>query len=340
MNEMSPLRIFPLRSAALQKAPVDKTVRYWFINADSQLIKYIFAMFLCSKRLGFNFYLNYIKHVFMKRTISAHLLLSCLLFFSTGCSRNTYSIAHKVYKQELDTFIKTIKNTTPLQLTDAAGNKIATSFVPTVNFNLRRPQYVIIHHTEQDSLAQTLKTFTNAATQVSAHYVIGRDGQVVQMLNDYLRAWHAGISRWGNDNDINSASIGIELDNNGTAPFSEAQMKSLVALLSVLKKNYSIPTAHFIGHADVAPSRKVDPSALFDWKRLSASGFGLWYDAGALSAPPAGFDPSAALRAIGYDTSNLAAAIMAFKLHFIQSDLTPELTDHDKEVLWNLSGKY
>jgi N-acetylmuramoyl-L-alanine amidase len=275
----------------------------------------------------------------MKSKRSIYLLLFCLAI-ATSCTPVAYKAAHKAYNKDLNAYIKTIKNMEPPQLKDQAGNSIPTSFVPTVNFNLRKPQYVIIHHTQQDSLAQTLLTFTRTATQVSAHYVIGRDGQVVQMLNDYLRAWHAGAASWGNDEDINSASIGIELDNNGIAPFSEAQMKSLIALLTVLKKNYNIPTVHFIGHADVAPARKVDPSARFDWKMLANSGFGLWYDAGTLSDAPAGFDPAVALRTIGYNTSNLKAAIMAFKLHFIQSDLTPELTDYDKRVLWNLSGKY
>jgi N-acetylmuramoyl-L-alanine amidase len=275
----------------------------------------------------------------MKSKALVYLFLCCLVI-SASCAPDAYKVARKTYKKELNAYLKTIKTMEPLQLADSAGNRIAASFVPTVNFNLRKPQYVIIHHTAQDSLAQTLRTFTDSATQVSAHYVIGKDGQIVQMLSDYLRAWHAGVARWGNDKDINSASVGIELDNKGVEPFSEAQMKSLIALLAVLKKNYNIPVANFIGHSDIAPGRKVDPSALFDWKRLANSGFGLWYDAGTLSAVPDGFDPAVALRTIGYNTSNLQAAIVSFKLHFIQSDLTPELTDYDKRVLWNLSGKY
>jgi N-acetylmuramoyl-L-alanine amidase len=91
--------------------------------------------------------------------------------------------------------------------------------VGTVNFNLRKPNFIIIHHTAQDSLQQTIKTFTVTRTQVSSHYVIADDGSVIQMLNDYLRAWHAGRGSWGKDTDINSSSIGIELDNNGTEVF-------------------------------------------------------------------------------------------------------------------------
>jgi N-acetylmuramoyl-L-alanine amidase len=82
-----------------------------------------------------------------------------------------------------------------------------------------KPNFIIIHHTAQDSLQQTIKTFTVTRTQVSSHYVIADDGSVIQMLNDYLRAWHAGRGSWGKDTDINSSSIGIELDNNGTEVF-------------------------------------------------------------------------------------------------------------------------
>ncbi|MEJ0104636.1 MAG: N-acetylmuramoyl-L-alanine amidase [Bacteroidota bacterium] len=94
----------------------------------------------------------------------------------------------------------------------------------TANFDLRRPNFVIIHHTAQNSCDQTLKTFTLKTTKVSAHYVICKDGTVYHMLNDYLRAWQAGISKWGNNTDINSSSIGIEIDNNGFEFFTDQQI--------------------------------------------------------------------------------------------------------------------
>ncbi|KVV15327.1 N-acetylmuramoyl-L-alanine amidase [Flavobacterium sp. TAB 87] len=199
---------------------------------------------------------------------------------------------------------------------------IKTEWISTVNFNLRKPNYIILHHTAQDSLAQTIKTFTNKNLQVSSHYVIGDDGTVVQMLNDYLRAWHAGSGTWGRDTDINSASIGIELDNNGFEPFSLAQINSLLALLTKLKKDYNIPTQNIIGHSDIAPSRKQDPSNLFPWKALAANGFGLWQDE-FLTEAPFDFQIEPALRIIGYNTKNLSAAIIAFKRHYI-----PEAVDN------------
>src|SRR5262249_13899869 len=156
-----------------------------------------------------------------------------------------YASSNKLYKQQAKAFAKIIK-TYPLR--DSIGSQ---PFIGTTNFNLRKPEFVIIHHTAQNSCAQTLKAFTMQASQVSAHYVICKDGTIHHMLNDYMRAWQAGVSKWGNDADINSSSVGIELDNNGYEPFTNAQINSLLQLLASLKKAYHIPTANFIGHADI-----------------------------------------------------------------------------------------
>ncbi|MVN92059.1 N-acetylmuramoyl-L-alanine amidase [Mucilaginibacter aquatilis] len=245
----------------------------------------------------------------------------------------------KVYKTQIDSLLDIVKIKDTVRLADSAGTAIPSEFVATVNFNLRKPNYVIIHHTAQDSAKQTLNTFTLARTQVSAHYVVSRDGKVYHMLNDYLRSWHAGVSKWGSVTDMNSCSIGIELDNNGVQPFQDAQVKSLILLLAKLKKAYNIPTANFIGHSDIAPGRKTDPSAYFPWKTLAKSGFGYWSD-DVLELAPETFDYVAALRIIGYDTSNLPAAIKAFKLHFIQNDVSSQLTQLDLNVLFNVAKKY
>ena len=246
-----------------------------------------------------------------------------LLEITSCASTNLAVISQKSYKKEIKQFIKTVKNQVPKVL-DSVPN---SSFSQTINFNLRKPNFVIIHHTAQDSLAQTLKTFHLKKTQVSAHYVIGDDGTVVQMLNDYLRAWHAGAGKWGKNTDINSVSIGIELDNNGAEKFSDSQIKSLIVLLTRLKKEYNIPVQNFIGHSDIAPERKNDPSALFPWKILAKSGFGVWHNE-TVEPAPINFDYEWALKIIGYDTKNCKAAILAFKRHFMQTDST-EIVDQN-----------
>lgn len=269
---------------------------------------------------------------------------------ATACVRNPYAATNKVYRQQAKALARQIQ-AQPTQPTDSLP---ATPYwVGTVNFNLRKPNYVIIHHTAQSSTAQTLRTFTLVKPQVSAHYVIGRDGQTYHMLSDYLRAWHGGAARWGGITDINSVSVGIELDNDGTEPFQEAQLASLLKVLAALKRTYNIPTANFIGHGDIAPVRKSDPSALFPWQKLAQRGFGLWYDAPVLTdttaAPFAtdslgqflpGLTPREALRIIGYDTQDLPAATKAFKRHFVPTDPNPILTETDRRILYNIYRKY
>ena len=244
-----------------------------------------------------------------------------------------YYATNKVYKKQVKAYAKQIKKY-PLQ-----DSGLATTFVGTTNFNMRKPNFVIIHHTAQNSCDQTLKTFTLTRTEVSAHYVICRQGNVVHMLNNYLRAWHGGAAKWGNVTDINSASIGIELDNNGTEPFSESQMQSLLNVLAYLKKAYSIPTANFIGHADIAPQRKNDPSKYFNWQMLAQKGFGHWYDTTKVTLPLE-YNYKTALRVIGYNTAKEGAAIQAFKLHFNSADTTATLTNTDKKILIDLVQKY
>ncbi|MBE9583892.1 N-acetylmuramoyl-L-alanine amidase [Mucilaginibacter sp. JRF] len=264
-----------------------------------------------------------------------------LFIFATACSpkKGPYAVTNKVYNEQAEAFAQTLLQTEPVVLTDSLGQKLASEWVGTVNFNLRKPNYVVIHYTAQDSAAQTLKTFTIAKTQVSAHYVIGGDGRIYHMLNDYLRAWHGGSGKWGNGTDVNSSSIGIELDNNGKSPFSDAQINSLVILLAHLKKTYNIPTTNFIGHQDLAPTRKVDPGKYFPWKKLAEKGFGYWSN-DVLELAPEGFDVATALRLIGYDVSNLNAAISAFKNHFVQADSSPVLSQLDMNVLYNVYQKY
>jgi N-acetylmuramoyl-L-alanine amidase len=205
---------------------------------------------------------------------------------------------------------------------------------------MRKPNFVIIHHTAQNSCDQTLKTFTLPRTQVSAHYVICKDGSIHHMLNDYLRAWHGGVSRWGSNTDINSSSIGIEIDNNGTDIFSDAQIASLLQLLQNLKKAYTIPVANFIGHSDIAPTRKVDPNVHFPWKRLADEGFGHWWGDTTGVIVPQGFHHLQALRIIGYDIKDSSAAIKAFKRKYLQQEGTDNLSEVDQKVLYTLYRKY
>lgn len=206
--------------------------------------------------------------------------------------------ARNVYERNFKDIVNQMAKI-PSQNENPAVN--AEQFYATPNFSIRKPNFVILHHTGQQSKEQAVYTFCVEHSGVSAHYIVGKDGTVFQMLNDYLKAWHAGASQWGNISDLNSCSIGIELDNNGVnEAFSEIQISALLELLSYLKKKYLIPTANFIGHSDIASGRKFDPSKYFPWEKLAAKGFGFWYDKDKLTDPPPSFDALWALRTIGY----------------------------------------
>ncbi len=201
---------------------------------------------------------------------------------------------------------------------------------PSPNFDQRRPNFVILHHTTNETVAKALRTLTDPQRQVSAHYIIGRTGERYQLVDEASRAWHAGESWWGGNTDLNSASIGVELDNTGDEEFTEAQITELLLLLDELRSRYRIPTENILGHGDIAPTRKVDPSALFPWARLAEKGFGLWCDdasAALLDSAPLNptFDALLALQALGYDVSSPRAAQRAFRRHFMASELDAEL---------------
>ncbi|UAB85243.1 N-acetylmuramoyl-L-alanine amidase [Zunongwangia sp. SCSIO 43204] len=295
-----------------------------------------------------------------------------------SCSSNPYRTTNKVYKKKAKAYAKELSRF-PLEetQTDSALN-FGEYPVGTTNFNLRRPNFVVIHHTAQDSTIQTLNTFTIPRTSVSSHYVIGDDGEVFHMLNNYYRAWHGGIGQWGHTTDLNSSSIGIELDNNGKEVFSEAQISSLLDVLKQLKEDYKIPAENFIGHLDIAPGRKVDPSADFPWKRLAEEGYGIWYDEDSIeniqfehefftenqlkidkispvfeqrialldrylfnNVIPADFNIAEALRIIGYNINDLDAAIKSFQIHFLQEKENVDgiLNAEEIKILYNLYRK-
>ncbi len=271
--------------------------------------------------------------------LTGSLLLSSLLL---SCSGSKYYTDGLSYKKQARSYAGVYRQVPPenqgLKAVDTTDRKM---WVGTVNFGIRKPNYVVLHHTAQDSVAQTIRTFLSSKRDVSAHYIVGRDGSVIQMANDYFRAYHAGVGKWGNDTDLNSSSIGIELDNNGTTdPWPEVQIATLIQLLDYLKSTYNIPQANFIAHADLAPTRKVDPHH-FPWKSIADKGFGYWFNEDQLVTPPVGFESKIALKVIGYDVTNFEAAIKAFKIHYIQeNEESAELSEHDLSILYAIYRKF
>jgi N-acetylmuramoyl-L-alanine amidase len=259
-------------------------------------------------------------------------LLLCILIF--GCRTNPYRSTNRSYKKQVKQFNHTLKERPPNYFPGQTAEWAAA-----VNFDLRKPDFIIIHHTAELGCPMTLHTFTVKHSKVSAHYVICRDGTVYHMLNDYLRAWQAGASKWGHNTDINSCSIGIELDNTGFEDFTAPQINSLLMLLDTLKVKYRIPPENIIGHGDIAPGRKVDPNWRFPWKILADHGFGEWYDTSRVIVP-ANFDPFQALRTIGYNLKDTVAVVKAFRRHWMQDTVCQVMDSASDKILFDLSLKY
>lgn len=199
-----------------------------------------------------------------------------------------------------------------------AGQRSALAeWKPSPNHAVRKPSVIVLHYTVEDTLEGSRDILSDAKRKhpVSSHYLLDRDGRLLQLVPDHLAAWHAGVGSWGTIRDLNQTSIGIEIVNTGSEPFPDAQIDALIALLGDLTKRHDIARSQVIGHADLAPGRKIDPGKFFPWKKLFDAGFGIWPHA-ELIEPPAGFDPWMALRVIGYPIDNPRAALHSFRLRF------------------------
>lgn len=185
---------------------------------------------------------------------------------------------------------------------------------PSPNFGERRGgarvELVVLHYTAMPSCGEALERLCDPAAEVSAHYLIDADGTVLSLVDEDLRAWHAGAGEWGGKGDINSRSIGIELANRGREPFAEPQMAALERLLAGVLERHGLGPQAVIGHSDMAPERKGDPGGRFDWRRLAMQGLSVWPE----PAEPGDF--IADLRAFGYPDAAPEPLFAAFRLRF------------------------
>lgn len=194
---------------------------------------------------------------------------------------------------------------------------------PSPNFGARRdglvPHVIVIHYTAMQSAQAALERLCDPCAEVSAHYLIARTGEVMQLVPETERAWHAGAGEWRGWDDLNSRSIGIELDNTGAHPFPEPQMAALERLLHEIRSRWHIPPEDIIGHSDMAPGRKSDPGPRFDWARLARQGL-----AGPTSNEPC-TDFASAARAAGFTAPVDAETLLkATRLRFAPWRQGPE----------------
>ncbi|MEM6584160.1 MAG: N-acetylmuramoyl-L-alanine amidase [Pseudomonadota bacterium] len=203
-------------------------------------------------------------------------------------------------------------------------SELVHAIAPSPNFNERqRPiTMAVIHYTEMKPIESALERLTTQEGGVSAHYLISEEGVVTQLVPEDKRAWHAGKSFWRGEKDVNSASVGIELDHPGHDPvnggyraFADAQIDALIPLLARIVKEHDIPRANVVGHSDVAPARKIDPGEYFPWDRLAKHNLCIPKPAKLDLGDP--FDNEGAftlaLERYGYDITDTTKAIEAFE---------------------------
>lgn len=207
--------------------------------------------------------------------------------------------------------------------------------------NGARPDMVVLHYTAMRTAAAALERLCDPAAEVSAHYLIGPQGEIWQLVDEEQRAWHAGAGRWGSVTDVNSRSIGIELANRGDHPFAAAQMDALEGLLGGIAERWSIRPERVIGHSDMAPVRKCDPGPRFDWRRLAWRGLAIWPDLGharstgdfLADAAEAGFHPPA-------DSADPEAAVLtALRLRF-RPHATGPLDATDRAIAADIAARF
>ncbi len=146
------------------------------------------------------------------------------------------------------------------------------------NFNARKStiDMIVLHYTETVPLQAVIDRLCDPAAEVSAHYVVDVDGRVIKLVAEDNRAWHAGVSSWQGQSDINSRSIGIEIVNDGVSPFAPAQIAAVIELCRDIQKRHGIKDCNIVAHSDIAPKRKIDPGAFFPWAHLAKQGVGHW----------------------------------------------------------------
>ena len=251
--------------------------------------------------------------------------------------------------------------TEPFTLSSPLTGRIA----PSPNFGTRRGgrgiDMIVLHYTGCPSAEAALLWMCAPESQVSAHYLVEEDGEIVQLVDEAKRAWHAGAAHWAGETDINSCSIGIEIHNAGHAadplpPYPDRQIAAVIALCRDIMARHGIAPERVVGHADVAPSRKSDPGEHFPWRQLADAGVAFWVapvrqaQGAALWPEDAGEEVAALqrdLRRVGYGVpdsgvycSETEAVVRAFQRRFVPDKVSGVADAITRATLAWVAGRF
>ena len=211
---------------------------------------------------------------------------------------------------------------------------------PSPNFEPRKavPDMIVLHYTGMPTGEAALARLRDPEAKVSSHYVVEEDGRTFRLVPEERRAWHAGVSFWKGEADVNTSSIGVEIVNPGHEfgyrQFPDAQIAAVIELISDIRSRWMVEDDKIVGHSDIAPDRKDDPGELFPWKRLAEAGHGLWVEPPAAPGAPLGegeegagvFALQAGFTRLGYDCApsgrfdaHTTAVVRAFQRHWLQT---------------------
>ena len=213
---------------------------------------------------------------------------------------------------------------------------------PSPNFDARTapPDIVVLHYTGMRTGPEALDRLRDPESKVSSHYMVEEDGRIFRLVPEARRAWHAGVSYWKGERNINGASIGIEIVNPGHEfgyrVFPDIQIAAVIALVGDIRTRWQIGNGRIVGHSDVAPGRKDDPGELFPWKQIAEAGHGLWVEVPAAPGLPLAegaqgvevFALQAGFTRLGYDLppsgkfdADTKAVVTAFQRHWRQDKI-------------------
>ncbi len=234
--------------------------------------------------------------------------------------------------------------TAPVEMITWPDSPYVARLFPSPNIEPRlkglTPKILIMHYTGLETVERAIDVLSRPDCKVSCHYVVDVDGSITQMVAEEHRAWHAGVSFWRGETDINSASIGIEIQNpghtHGYPDFPAAQMRSVARLAADIVRRHGMAKSNVLAHSDIAPGRKIDPGEKFDWKGLADEEIGLWVEPALLNSADEGLSPMSAAAEVAEAQSLLATygyriertgvldeatstVLRAFQLHFRQA---------------------